>query len=292
MRLSGLAARASGGIERSAWLDATAARVHDLVAATIPDGARSALSGTWLGHPAHPFLVATPIGLWTGASLLDGLGQEDAARTLVGAGVLAVLPTAATGLSDWIDTDGAERRVGLVHLAANTVATSLYSMSWLARRRGRRSAGIGWALAGAGVASVGGWLGGHLAYALGVGVDTNAFGAGPIGWTALDVTPPPDGQPARAVAGTTPVLISDQGGEVRALADRCSHRGAPLSDGEVADGCVTCPWHGSRFSLATGEVVRGPAVVGQPTYEVRRAEGRIEVRRDEERALRTNSTQA
>jgi nitrite reductase (NADH) small subunit len=37
-----------------------------------------------------------------------------------------------------------------------------------------------------------------------------------------------------------------------ALDQRCPHRGGPLTDGIVADGCVTCPLHDRRFDLATG----------------------------------------
>jgi nitrite reductase (NADH) small subunit len=37
-----------------------------------------------------------------------------------------------------------------------------------------------------------------------------------------------------------------------ALDQRCPHRGGPLADGIVADGCVTCPLHDRRFDLTTG----------------------------------------
>jgi nitrite reductase (NADH) small subunit len=37
-----------------------------------------------------------------------------------------------------------------------------------------------------------------------------------------------------------------------ALDQRCPHKGGPLTDGIVADGCVTCPLHDRRFDLATG----------------------------------------
>lgn len=52
---------------------------------------------------------------------------------------------------------------------------------------------------------------------------------------------------------------------------------------------MTCPCHGSRFDLDSGEVVAGPATVGQPVYETRVNGRQIAVRRQEERALRTNS---
>lgn len=49
------------------------------------------------------------------------------------------------------------------------------------------------------------------------------------------------------------------GKDLLACADRCPHAGAVLSEGEVTDGIVTCPRHGSRFDVRTGERVRGPA---------------------------------
>ena len=60
----------------------------------------------------------------------------------------------------------------------------------------------------------------------------------------------------------------------------CAHAGGPLAQGTVVDGCLECPWHASRFRLADGHVVRGPAVYDQPAYEIRAADGGgYEVRR-------------
>ena len=83
------------------------------------------LSGTWLGHPLHPLLTDLPIGFWTSAFTLDLLGGRDARRAatrLVAWGVLSALPTAASGAADWGDTTGPDRRIGLVHAAANSTA--------------------------------------------------------------------------------------------------------------------------------------------------------------------------
>jgi hypothetical protein len=52
--------------------------------------------------------------------------------------------------------------VGLVHAVTNGVALSLYTASWVARRRGRHDGGAGLAMAGAAVSGVGAYLGGHL----------------------------------------------------------------------------------------------------------------------------------
>lgn len=278
-------------IERAEILDGPAEQIAS--AAKGPLGApevRTALSGSWLGHPLHPALIALPLGSWGAATLMDLVGERRAARKLVAMGLVAAAPTAVTGLSDWLHTTGAERRVGLVHMASNSAAAGAYLASWRARRREHHIRGAALSLAGAALAGVGGWLGGHLSYALGVGVDTNAFDTGPAEWTSLDVEVPAGGDPVRAVAGSTPVVASRQPDGVRVLAERCSHRGGPLSGGEVSEGCITCPWHGSRFDLATGSVRQGPAVVGQPAYEVRETDEGISVRRDEPRSLRSNSS--
>ena len=72
----------------------------------------------WLGHPLHPLLTDLPIGAWSMAALLDALDARSA-DVLVGAGIAAAVPTAATGLNDWSDTYGQTTRLGLVHAATN-----------------------------------------------------------------------------------------------------------------------------------------------------------------------------
>jgi nitrite reductase/ring-hydroxylating ferredoxin subunit len=189
------------------------------------------------------------------------------------------VPTAAAGLSDWSDTSGPERRVGLVHAVANTVALTCYSASLVARLLGRRKPGVALSLVGAGAVTVGGYLGGHLAYVQAVGVERKAFESGPRDWTTVMADGDlPEAQPRLVQAADTPVLLYRRGGVVHALADRCTHMGGPLHEGSFHDGCVTCPWHGSTFRLADGEVVRGPAAASQPTYQTRVADGTIQVR--------------
>ncbi len=250
------------------------------------------LSGRFLGHPLHPFLVTAPIGCWTAASALDLTGRHpETARALVGAGLLAAVPTALSGAHDWTDTSGAEQRVGLAHGLLNVSATACYAGSWWARRRGGRAgAGLGWA--GVVLASAAGWLGGHLSYGLGVGVDANAFDAGPQDWSRVEPGAVAAGEVVRGEAAGAGLALVGEGDQIRVLADRCSHRGGPLSDGKKVGSCLECPWHGSRFDLGTGRVRRGPASVPQPSYEVRGGDGGIEVRRLETRALRTNTVPA
>ena len=57
--------------------------------------------------------------------------------------------------------------------------------------------------------------------------------------------------------------------EVYAFADRCPHRDFPLSGDDLVALCVIeCPWHGARFDVRTGAVVRGPATDPLTTYVV------------------------
>ncbi len=277
-------------IEHAKGLDAVADPVAEAADKVLsPKWLTNLLSGTPIGHPVHPLLVTIPIGAWTSSVFFDLTGQEEAADALVGLGVLTAVPTAVAGFSDWRHTDGAERRVGLVHAISNNVAATAYAASWFARRAGRRRAGIVLSLAGATAVSVGGWLGGHLSYAMGVGVDTTAFQHGETDWTYLaEEAEVRSGELSAADFAGVPVLLTRTDDGIVALADRCTHRGAPLHEGELVDGCVVCPWHGSAFAL-DGSVVEGPATRPQPSYEVRTSDGQVFARRAEEpRSLRTN----
>lgn len=294
LELAGRAAgRMAGAVEGADGLDRLAAPVRRLALRALrPGRMRDLLSGTPIGHPAHPALVAVPLGCWSSGVIAGLAGERRAARLLTGAGVLAAVPTMATGLSDWVDTDGAEQRVGLVHMAANSVAVTLFALSWRGRARGSDTAATVLSVAGLSAGALGGWLGGHLAYGLGVGVDTNSFEGGPTDWTSVEERPSEsDGERLRTAraAGVGLVVARPDGEEAAVLANRCSHRGGPLSEGELAGGCVRCPWHGSEFEVRSGRVVRGPATVDQPAYEVRRSGPDLEVRRSEPRALRLNS---
>lgn len=276
-------------LEHAVGLDRPADRVATVVDSALPRGTvRDLASGVPLGHPLHPVLVSVPIGSWTAATLLDLTGGDAAAaRRLTGFGVLSAVPAALTGANDWLSTAGAERRVGLVHAVANDVGLTLYTASWLARRRGHRAKGALLGLAGLAVTGLAGWLGGHLAYGLGVGVDTTAVQHLPQEWT--DVAAESDVAGVLCVdAAGIPVLLARLDGRLVALADRCTHRGGPLHEGTVEGGQITCPWHGSSFGLADGAVVNGPATRPAPAFEVRTLAGRVQVRRaDEPRALRT-----
>lgn len=270
-------------IERLAALDRVAKPVAAAVGRAVrPRLVRNLLSGTNLGHPLHPMLTDLPIGAWSMATLLDWVGgraSEPAADLLVGAGAVAAVPTAATGLNDWSDTYGAQTRVGLVHAAANSTALALYLGSLLARSRGRRGWGKGLGLAGFAVLAAGGYLGGHLGYVRAVNVNHTAWHEYPSDWTpVLPAAALAEGQMRGVDAGGGRVLVCRVDGQILALDSVCSHAGGPLEDGTLSDGCVTCPWHGSMFRLVDGQIRRGPASAPQPTFETRVTAGQVEIR--------------
>lgn len=272
---------------RIAAIDPPAKKAGKAVRSALPAGAvKDAVSGTWLGHALHPLLTDAVIGPWTSVLILDAVGGEDsqrAAELLIGVGIAASVPTALTGASDWADTevgDESARRVGALHAVLNTTALGLFTASLAARRSGRRGRGKALAAAGGAALAVSGHLGGHLSYSQGVGVEQTAFDPGPEEWTAtIPAAELGEGDATCATAGRTPVLLVRRRGTVHAIHNRCSHRGGPLDEGDVSDGCVTCPWHGSRFRLSDGAVEQGPATGPQPAFDVRERDGRLEVRR-------------
>lgn len=272
-------------IERLTRLDEPGKALGRAVRNALPaGGVKDALSGTWLGHPVHPPLTDVVIGSFVGASVLDLVGPDDgrASRRLLQLGLLSAVPTALSGASDWADSelgDEGVRRMGLVHAGANVAALSLYALSLVARRDGRSPTGTALTLAGTGLLGASGFLGGHLAFVSGTGVNQTAFDVGPSEWTdVIDAGDLPQEGTIAAMAGETPVALGRHRGEVFALHDRCSHRGCPLSDGELEDHEVVCPCHGSRFDVRDGSVRRGPATARQPVLDTREVDGRIEVR--------------
>lgn len=266
-------------------LDAPAKPLQSLVKRLVGRGLlKDTLSGTQVGHPLHPMLTDVPIGAFTSAAMLDTIGGRSAnaaADALIAAGIASAVPTALSGAADWSDTYGEETRIGLVHALANVAALGLYCASLVARRTGRRGRGRALALAGFGVMSAGGYLGGHLSYGRGVGVNHTFLEEPPQDWTtAAKLAELTDGKPHRATVGDAGVLLVRHGDEVYAISSRCSHAGGPLDEGDVniAQCRVTCPWHASEFALDTGAVVHGPASVPQPAYDTRINDGRVEVR--------------
>jgi nitrite reductase/ring-hydroxylating ferredoxin subunit/uncharacterized membrane protein len=252
-------------------------------AGPVGERLKDAMHGVWLRHPLHPVFTDIPIGAWTAGLVLDACadgdsGMERAADIALGVGLVGAAGAAITGLTDWSETSGRSQRTGLIHGLLNIAATTMLATSYILRKRGARDAGKAWAIAGYGIATGSAWLGGDLVYDQRIGV-THAVVDGPETFTRVassgDVA---EDSLARATSGTTDVLLARDRGRLCALAHPCSHMGGPLSEGKMEDGAVVCPWHGSKFRLDDGSVLRGPATQAQPRFDVREQNGGIEVK--------------
>jgi nitrite reductase/ring-hydroxylating ferredoxin subunit/uncharacterized membrane protein len=271
-------------IERLDALDTVAEPLQRAVRAAIPQGTRvkDLLSGTWLGHPLHPPLTDVVIGSWTSALVMDvvgGAGGEASADALLATGIAAAVPTALAGASDWAELLGGTRRVGAVHAFGNTTALLLHVASLVSRRGGHRRRGIALSALGYGVATGSAWLGGHLSFGLGVGVNQTAFDEAPEEWTPiLKESELQDGILTHAEAGGVDVAVLRLRGRLHALANRCSHRGCSLHEGRLENETIICPCHGSTFRL-DGSIVRGPATSPQPAFQIRVDDGIVQIRK-------------
>jgi chlorite dismutase len=85
------------------------------------------------------------------------------------------------------------------------------------------------------------------------------------------VTDLPVGSSMRVYAGSEAVALFNVNGTIHAIANRCTHARASLSEGTLdpARCAVTCPWHEGVFSLETGQVLDGPPVLPVATYRVK-----------------------
>jgi nitrite reductase/ring-hydroxylating ferredoxin subunit/uncharacterized membrane protein len=282
MRLHDVAEQV-GGVEP---LDRVAEGLLRVAKKAIPAGPlKDVLSGSKVGHPLHPALTDVPIGSFTAATVLDLLGAgrfESAVEALLAVGIVTVLPTASAGLADWSDTYGAEQRIGVVHALANVASVGLFAASLATRRSGHTGLGRTLSLAGMTTLAAGGYLGGHLSYARGVGVNNAFYQHGPENWTAvMEAADLSAGGATKVDVGDATILLYRSPDGILAIGSRCSHAGGPLQDGKIDESalCVECPWHGSVFRLQDGTVVHGPASVPQAAYDVRVQDGRIELRR-------------
>ena len=242
--------------------------------------------GTWLGHPLHPALTDVPLGAWTAALALDAMesisGRKDfgaGADAAIAVGLVGAAGAAVTGLTDWSETNGRARKVGILHGLLNVGATALYTTSLILRRKKKRNAGVGFAMLGYAVSSASAYLGGHLVFSEQIGVNHAVAQEMPkVFVPVLSDAELQEGEMKRVDAAGVPVLLVRLGGNVCALAHTCSHLGGPLSEGKLEGDVVQCPWHGSRFNVRDGSVVDGPATFPQPCFETRVREGQIEVR--------------
>jgi nitrite reductase/ring-hydroxylating ferredoxin subunit/uncharacterized membrane protein len=272
-------------VEQLPWLDGVAdvlKKVWGPVAGeSAPRPLKDLLVGTWLGHPLHPVAVQIPIGFWTSSLMFDLIGEEAPADLLLTVGLASAAPVMATGAAQWIDATSNEkpRRLGAFHAMVNTIATGLYAASLVARRSGNRRGGIALSTAGFAFINLGGLFGGDLAYDLGIGVKHTAFERPPTKWTeVLDESELELNKPKRVEVGGVPVMLLKHEDGIHAISAVCPHLGGPLDKGKIDGETVTCPWHGSVFSLQDGKLLHSPSSFPVDSYEVRVQDGRLSIR--------------
>jgi nitrite reductase/ring-hydroxylating ferredoxin subunit/uncharacterized membrane protein len=284
-------------IDRQRWLEPVADFLQKVVGGTYkalgnPGRAiKTFVHGSWLGHPLHPVLTDIPLGAWSLAVLFDiiylfnrSTTWASAADLTIFVGILAALATAITGYTDWNETIGRERRVGVAHGLINTVVLVLYVVSLVVRvSAGSRGAAIIVAFISYLLLLSAAYLGGEMIFSIGTGVNHHAFQHAPEKFTRVMLEGQlNDGILVRGLAGDTPILLYKKGDSICAIGETCAHAGGPLAEGEVIGNQVQCPWHASRFDLCSGQVKQGPATISQVRYETRIQNGQIEVRRSEQ----------
>jgi nitrite reductase/ring-hydroxylating ferredoxin subunit len=249
---------------------------------------RDLLNGRWLGHPLHAAITDVPIGVLVGSVVLDLIGPSEAADATLVVTIVFLVAAAVAGLADYSDTDGTALTRATLHASLMVTGLLLVIVSAIIRAGAPvdRTLPIALSIAGLIVLTAGAFVGGDVAYVFGNMVSRHAFRGAGTKWIKLDtgavtdLATLPDATPTKMRAGINDLVIVRMGATVHALHAVCAHAGGPLDEGSVVDGCVQCPWHGSRFRLSDGTARRGPTVYDQPSYEVRAAEaGGYEVRR-------------
>ena len=106
---------------------------------------------------------------------------------------------------------------------------------------------------------------------------SNKNSEAPREWVRLDLdTALAEGQAREVVVGDRVIAVFRWEGQWFAMDGMCAHQGGPIAEGEVEHGCVTCPWHGWQYELASGiqTINRQPL---QETFELREIDGKIEI---------------
>jgi nitrite reductase/ring-hydroxylating ferredoxin subunit/uncharacterized membrane protein len=254
------------------------------------------------GHPIHPALIPFAFAFLVGAFAFDVAGVVldrqalwTTGASLALAGVVAALVAAIPGFIDYFFTvppNSSAKSRATKHMLLNLSAVTFFALAWGLRGSAEARPEMLQLLmeaAGAGLLTIGGWMGGTLAFRNQIGVDHRYARAGK--WAEERVSSDSDGSAILAhsgeleidqmklvhVNGRRIVLARTADGYV-AFDDRCPHRGGSLAGGTMMCGRVQCPWHGSQFDVATGEVRAGPAKQPIDTF-------RVEKKGDELRAV-------
>lgn len=248
-------------------------------------------------HPLHPILIPFPIAFFTGTLISHVVGwvQDrdswmDTATWLNAAGIIGAIAAAIPGIIDYLYTvpprSSAKKRA-TQHGLINTTVLLLFILLFFYRRQAAPNhllLSLG-EIIGVTLLMIAGWMGGTLVHRNQIGVDVRYANAGK--WQeayfdedsgTLEVAST-DALKVNAMMllhlnGKRIILARTEEGYV-AFDDYCPHKGGSLAGGSLMCGTVQCPWHGSQFSVRTGEVTAGPADLGISTYPVTEREGKV-----------------
>lgn len=139
----------------------------------------------WSGKPSHPPLTDASIGAYTvGVAMLvlGALGVEEeqmahGSLLAIGGGLALAVPTALTGLLDWLDISKGTpmRTVATTHLVVMLAATAVFAATFIAQLDGYKDDQVetlGWVLGliGEGLLAAGGYIGGTIVFVYGMRV--------------------------------------------------------------------------------------------------------------------------
>jgi uncharacterized membrane protein/nitrite reductase/ring-hydroxylating ferredoxin subunit len=230
-------------------------------------------TASFKGHPIHVILIPFPIAFLSGSFVADAAGlllDHPTFQVMGGylalAGVVMALVAAVPGAVDYFTTvppDSSGKDRATKHALANLSAVALFVVALVVRggiEAAPSLATLGIEAVALVLLTMGGWMGGTLAYRNQIGVDHRYAGAGK--WKEI------------RVEGERPVVASVDELEVNqmklvhlddrrivlarteegyvAFEDRCPHRGGSLAGGSMICGTVQCPWHGSQFDVRDG----------------------------------------
>jgi uncharacterized membrane protein/nitrite reductase/ring-hydroxylating ferredoxin subunit len=253
------------------------------------------------GHPIHPALIPFPFAFLVGAAgfdvggvLMDRPALWTTGAYLAVAGIAAALVAAIPGFIDYLFTvppHSSGKRRATQHMLLNLSAVAVFAVAWGLRGDAESRPELLQLLleaAGAGLLTMGGWMGGTLVFRNQIGVNHRYAKAGR--WNEEHVSSGADGSTIVIPGGELEVnqmkLLHANGRRIVlartaegyvAFDDRCTHRGGSLADGAMICGTVQCPWHGSQFDVHSGAVKAGPAKTGIETFRVERKSDGLEV---------------
>ncbi len=257
------------------------------------------------GHPLHVILVDLPITLWIGslaadvAALLTGDPfWSRVAWWAMATGIATALLAAVPGIVDYFRSvpphstaRSAARKHGLINVGLVVLFT--VNLLWRGSELAPGQPGWIWAFGLSVVGVMGlawsGWLGGSLVYDYEMGVERIQVGGNPTIYHGSASGPAGEmvevaredelepGQVKQVVVNGAWLLLARTESGWSAVDGLCTHHGGALCDGMLVDGKIQCPWHGSRFDVATGAVLAGPAKTPLKTWRCEVADGRVRV---------------